>query len=254
LLECNYAELVARDRSLHPRTAEGIAAAELRAEIVRGDLAPGAKIRQELTARELGISLIPVREALRTLAGEGVVTYVPQRGYFVTELPVEAIHHIYRVRDLLETETETETISRITKEEVVAMRRHLRAQARAVDDRDAVEMIEANRRLHFEIFSRCENPWLLRYVTQLWDTIDPYRVLSYRRMWLTDDEHDIPTEILAEHEEIIDALEHHEETRALQLLSTHRQRSETFLSVLVDTAPSAARSPAARLAVPPQHE
>src|SRR3977135_2626925 len=97
---------MALERTPLPRTAEGIAASELRAAIVRGDLAPGAKIRQEATAQELGISLIPLREALRTLASEGVGTYHPQRGYFVTELPNDAIRHIYVVRSLLETAAE----------------------------------------------------------------------------------------------------------------------------------------------------
>ncbi len=78
---------MATQRTQIPRTAEAVAAAELRGAIVRGELKPGEKIRQEATADGLGISMIPVREALKTLATEGIVTYRPQRGYFVTELP-----------------------------------------------------------------------------------------------------------------------------------------------------------------------
>jgi DNA-binding GntR family transcriptional regulator len=235
---------MALDRTQLPRTAEAIAAAELRNAIVRGDLPPGAKIRQELTAQELGISLIPLREALKTLASEGLVSYFPQRGYFVTELPVDAIQHLYAVRDLLEARAERDAVKHLAEPEVEAMRTHLRAQARAVDDRDAVEMIAANRRFHFAIFDRCDNPWLLRFVTQLWDTVDPYRVLSYRRMWLHADEHGVPAEILAEHEAIVDALEHRDRRRALRLLAAHRSRSETFLTMLVD--PASAGSPPRR--------
>src|SRR3979411_1209728 len=111
-----------------PRTAEAIAAAELRAAIVRGDLAPGDKIRQEITAQQLGISLIPLREALKTLASEGVVTYQPQRGYFVTDLPDQSIHHSYAVRSLLEAETERPAGPRISAPQTEAMRTHLRTQ------------------------------------------------------------------------------------------------------------------------------
>jgi DNA-binding GntR family transcriptional regulator len=221
-----------------PRTAEDIAASELRAAIVRGDLAPGAKIRQEATAQELGISLIPVREALKTLASEGVVTYQPQRGYFVTELPNDAIRHIYVVRSLLETEAERDAVPRIGQQDTAAMRAHLLTQERAADDRDAVTMIAANRGFHFTIFERCENPWLVRLVTQLWDTVDPYRVLSYRQMWLQADERVIPTEILAEHERIVVALEKRRHDRALRLLEQHRERSETFLKALVNRSPT----------------
>jgi DNA-binding GntR family transcriptional regulator len=227
---------MALERTPLPRTTEAIAAAELRDAIVRGDLAPGTKIRQEATAQQLGISLIPVREALKTLAGEGVVTYRAQRGYFVTELPAAAINEIYVVRDLLERETEQLAIPNITETDLGAMRGHLRDQAGAVEEQDAVEMIATNRRFHFTIFDRCENTWLKRVVTQLWDTLDPYRVLSYRRMWLADPERHVPAEILDEHERILTALERRSSKDALRLLGQHRTRSETFLRVLVDEA------------------
>jgi DNA-binding GntR family transcriptional regulator len=220
-----------------PRTAEGIAASELRAAIVRGDLAPGAKIRQEATAQELGISLIPLREALKTLASEGVVTYQPQRGYFVTELPNDAIRNIYVVRSLLEAEAERDAVPRIGPQETAAMRAHLLTQERAAEDRDPVAMIAANRGFHFTIFERCENPWLVRFVTQLWDTVDRYRVLSYREMWLQADEHVIPAEILSEHERIVVALEKRRHERALRLLEQHRERSETFVKALAEELP-----------------
>src|SRR6202171_3745035 len=104
-----------------PRTSEAIAAAELRDAILRGELAPGMKILQEATAQQLGISLIPLREALKTLASEGVVTYHPQRGYFVTELPAAAIADIYVVRDLLERQAEELALPRLESEDVAAM-------------------------------------------------------------------------------------------------------------------------------------
>jgi DNA-binding GntR family transcriptional regulator len=233
---------IAVDRTPLPRTSEAIAASELRAAIVRGDLAPGAKIRQEATAQELGVSLIPLREALKTLAGEGLVTYHPQRGYFVTELPNDAIGQIYAVRSLLEAETERTAMPRIGERETTTMRSHLRTQERAAEDHDAVEMIAANRRFHFAIFERCDNPWLVRFVTQLWDAVDPYRVLSYRRMWLESDEQLVPAEILTEHDGIVTALERHKPDRALRLLEQHRKRSRTFLTVLLDSDERASTS------------
>jgi DNA-binding GntR family transcriptional regulator len=191
------------------------------------------KILREATAQQLGISLIPIREALKTLAAEGIVTYHPQRGYFVTELPTSAIADIYLVRDLLERQIEGLAIPDVTEQDIADMHRHLRAQARAVEEHDPVDMIATNRSFHFAIFDRCENPWLKRFVTQLWDTLDPYRVLSYRRMWLADPERHVPAEILQEHERILAALERHDSERALKLLQQHRNRSETFLRALV---------------------
>lgn len=226
-----------------PRTAEAIAAGELRAAIVRGDLAPGTKIPQELTAQQLGISLSPLREALKTLSGEGLVTYRPQRGYFVTELPDQSIEQIYAVRSLLESETERLAARQLTPAHIAAMRAHLRTQERAAEDHDAVAMITANRSLHFTIFERCENRWLVRFVTQLWDSVDPYRVLLYRRMWLDRSQWSLATEILAEHDRIITALEKGRTERALRLLEEHRRGSEAFLKVLVAGLPARGSRP-----------
>jgi DNA-binding GntR family transcriptional regulator len=74
----------------------------------------------------------------------------------------------------------------------------------------------------------------VRFVTQLWDNVDPYRVLSYRRMWLAADEQLIPNEILTEHEQIVIALERNQHVDALRLLERHRARSEAFLAALLD--------------------
>jgi DNA-binding GntR family transcriptional regulator len=215
-----------------PRTAEAIAARELRAAIVRGEIAPGAKILQEATAQELGVSLIPLREALKTLASEGIVTYEPQRGYFVSDLRSERIDQLYAVRNLLEAEAERLAVGHLDAEATESMGAQLRVQERAVAERDAVEMIAANRVFHFTLFERCENPWLVRFVAQLWDALDPYRVLSYRRMWLQDDERLIPDEILVEHREILAALQRDYHEAALQLLGAHRERSRAFMVAL----------------------
>jgi DNA-binding GntR family transcriptional regulator len=215
-----------------PRTAEGIAAAELRAAIVRGDLTPGEKILQGATAEELGVSLVPLREALKTLASEGIVTYQPQRGYFVTELPIERIRELYLARNLLEAEVERLALPKLDQGTLETMWAQVRAQKRAVAERDAVEMITANRSFHFAIFQLCGNSWLVRIVAQLWDALDPYRVLSYRRMWLQEEEQQLPEEILAEHHRILDALESGVRDSALPLLREHRERSQAFLAAL----------------------
>lgn len=257
-----------------PRTAEAIAAGELRAAIVRGDLAPGEKVLQGATAEALGMSPIPLREALKTLAGEGVLEYLPRRGYFVPELPGEALVQVHEARALVEAATEQLAVPRLREEDLDAMDGHLRRQRRAAEDRDAVEMIACNRSFHFAIFDRCENPWLVRFTTQLWDAIDPYRVLSYRRMWLTAPadspqgrhgapadlperrqgaradlperrhgapaESPIPDEILAEHARILAALRKGDGERALSRLKRHREHSRSFLRVLAADAGEAA--------------
>ena len=72
------------------------------------------------------------------------------------------------------------------------------------------------------------------FVTQLWDALDPYRVISYRRLWLASDEALVPNEIIDEHDAIATAIEKRKYDRALQLLDQHRERSETFVRTLGD--------------------
>lgn len=72
-------------------TAQDAALAALRHRIVSGSLVPGARVRQELLAGQLGLSVVPVREALKTLEAEGQVVYAPRRGYFVARLNLEEL-------------------------------------------------------------------------------------------------------------------------------------------------------------------
>ena len=85
-------------------TAQDRAAASLRGAILEGLLRPGQRVNQEEWAARTGVSLIPVREALRALAGEGLVAYRPRRGYAVTELDLAGLEEVYRLRRVLETD------------------------------------------------------------------------------------------------------------------------------------------------------
>jgi DNA-binding GntR family transcriptional regulator len=216
---------VTLNRSSLPRTAEAIALAELRDAIVRGDLPPGTQIRQNAAAGELGLSVIPVREALKTLAGEGIVVYQAQRGYTVAELRPENVDSIFRVRGLLESEAEASGTARLRPEDLADMRRALDAQRTATAAGDAHAVITANRTFHFALLERCDNEWLLRFVRQLWDALEPHRALAYRRAAATG-EHRRAGQILDEHQGILAALESGDPQRALRLLAGHRDRGQ----------------------------
>ncbi|WP_327281163.1 MULTISPECIES: GntR family transcriptional regulator [unclassified Streptomyces] len=226
---------MALKRTSLPRTAEAVALAELRDAIVRGDLAPGAPIRQSTAAEELGLSVIPVREALKTLAGEGIVTYVPQRGYTVTQLTPQSVDDIFRMRELLETEAEANAASRIRPEDIAAMHAAVEAQRAAAAVTDVPGVIAANRSFHFVLFDRCDNEWLLRCITQLWEALEPHRALSYRRAAAAGDLARSGA-ILAEHDAVVTALEQGKTPHALQLLAAHRAGGHSDYHRLLRTA------------------
>lgn len=214
------------------QTAEDIAVTELRAAIMRGDLPPGAAIRQDATAREFGLSTIPVREALKTLTAEGLVTHRPLQGYVVTELDPEDLDGIYRVRELLEGEAERVGVPRLNPPKLSAMRKSMHAQQAAARAGDAASVIAHNRRFHFEIFVLCDNPLLYRYVRQIWDALDSHQAVFYRRA-LTIGDTSRPDRIHAEHCRILDALAARDDDSAIDLLARHRRSGlESFKDFL----------------------
>lgn len=82
--------------------ASGLAAAQLRARISGGQLAPGAKLSEQAIARELGISRNTLREAFTVLAGESLVDRVPNRGVFVARPTADDVREIYSARRIIE--------------------------------------------------------------------------------------------------------------------------------------------------------
>src|SRR3954447_18849937 len=131
-----------------PTTTQQHAVDWLRAAIVAGDLRPGNRIGQEEVAERIGVSLIPVREALRVLESEGQVTYIARRGYFVTELRVDDLVEIFALRELLETRAARAAAERLDDELVARMAQAAADCTEAAQRGDVAAELAANRRLH----------------------------------------------------------------------------------------------------------
>lgn len=100
-------------------TAEAVAAV-LRTAIHRGDLRAGEPLRTAPIAAKLGVSRIPVREALQQLSSEGLVTLYPNRGAVVTVLSVQEVEEIYELRQLLEGEALRKHFPRLSEQDLDA--------------------------------------------------------------------------------------------------------------------------------------
>lgn len=156
-----------------PKTAQEAVLVEIRQQLLDGRLRGGAAIRPDAVGAELGVSAVPVREALRILEGEGHVRYRPHRGYIVTELDVDDLTEIYRIRELLETEAVREAMPRLTASDLETLR-SLVTEMEAVED-DVTALQEVNRRFHFTLFEAANMPQLVRVLRILWDSSDRYR-------------------------------------------------------------------------------
>ena len=144
-------------------------AARLRAEIMTGTLRPNTFIRLDETAARLGVSITPVREALRTLRGEGMVELEPHRGHRVMPLTRQDIEDIFWLQSTIAQELAATTARRITPEEIDELERLNRLMATAVEAGDATAIGAAEFNFH-RLFNRASGriklAWFLLHVAR----------------------------------------------------------------------------------------
>lgn len=103
---------------LHRQTVAGMTVEALRERILRGDYPEGEPLRQDALADELGVSRIPVREALRQLEAEGLVTFNPHRGAVVSSLSLDEIHELFELRADIESDLLRRAMPTMTQDQL----------------------------------------------------------------------------------------------------------------------------------------
>ncbi|WP_406349321.1 GntR family transcriptional regulator [Streptomyces sp. NBC_00144] len=211
-----------------PQTTQQFVLEELRQAITGGRLKPGAAVRQDALAEQLGVSRLPLREALKTLEAEGLVRHEAHRGYYVVELSLTDLKEVYRLRELLETEAVRQACTRMSANTEVldALEEAQREVELAAEVGDVSAMTAANRRFHFTLYEAAAMPRLVRLIATLWDTTDAYRALYY-----ADAAH--RADVLYEHRSILEALGAGQGDEAVRLLDQHREHAVSALDRLL---------------------
>lgn len=132
-----------RRRAVRREQLSDEVAARLRADIMTGTLRPGTFIRLDETAAALGVSITPVREALRTLRGEGMVELEPHRGHVVVALTRGDIEDIFWLQATIARELAVTAAERITDVEIDELERLNDELAVAVGRGDAEDIVAA---------------------------------------------------------------------------------------------------------------
>lgn len=158
--------------SLEPRTTTSEAvAAVLRAEILAGDHAPGARLRQDEVAARLGVSITPVREAFTQLRAEGMLRSDAHRGVQVFAPTVADLRELYEMRISLERLAIRHAAAHVTP----AVLDELDALVREMGDvRDHDRYFEQNKELHTKLYAAARMPRLTELVHTLRDASDVY--------------------------------------------------------------------------------
>ena len=199
-----------------PKTAQEAVLQEIRRRMLDGRLQPGEAIRPDAIGTELGVSAVPVREALRILEGEGHVQNRPHKGYVITELDVDDLNEIYRIRGLLEDEAVRRAIPKLDAETVATLRSIVGEMSGVGDDVTALTAI--NRRFHFTLFEAAEMPHLLRILRTLWDSSDRYRT----RYLMAPENREL---VHDQHSRIMDAIAKGDTERVIQEKALHRDHA-----------------------------
>lgn len=151
---------IALDLSSERRTLPGPIAERLRELIIEGDLPSGSRLNERELCERLGVSRTPLREALRRLSHDGLVTLIPNRGAFVTEMSREAVRESFEIMAALEAlacELACQHIGDAEVAEIEAMTYEMMAcHAR----RDLPEYYRLNRAIHQRIAAAARNSLL----------------------------------------------------------------------------------------------
>lgn len=211
------ASLQRQDHRSAQRTLADSATSALHDAILTGELAAGASLRLGELAEALGMSMMPVREALRRLAAIGLVEIVPHKGAWVRELTVDDAQDTLDTRIALETLAIQRAAAQFTEQHAetaaAALQRHVTAAKRG----DNVAARLAHTEFHFTIYQASGSTWLVRALEPVWQNSERYRFAGPRRSSLPAS--------TREHQAILDACTAHDPARAAEALETHLRRS-----------------------------
>ena len=190
---------------------------QLRVRIFAHELAPGTWIDEQTLAKEFGISRTPLREAIKVLAAEGLITMKLRRGAYVTEVNRGDLEQIFTILSLLEGQAAKEAATKAQEKDLNELDdMHLRLE-KAAADRNLDQFFEVNVRFHERIIAIANNPWLTDVIADLRKVLKLQRKDALSRTGRLQSS-------LSEHREILKALLKRDPIAAEQAMRTHLAR------------------------------
>ncbi|MGW5253513.1 GntR family transcriptional regulator [Streptomyces sp. NPDC004012] len=194
----------------------------LRAGILSGQLPPGSRIMQEELAAALGSSRLPVREALRIMAAEGLVVLKPNSGARVSKLELVECEDTYKIRERLEPLALAESIPHLGASDIARLNE---IQDEIEKDDDAERFLTLDRELHLTSYVGCRNGQLTTMIRRFWNTTQHYR-RAYTRIANSADRQLVN----AEHRLIVAAITDRDIPDAERFLAAHIRRTRLALA------------------------
>jgi DNA-binding GntR family transcriptional regulator len=218
--------------------------AVLREWILAGELAPGTRLRQTALADDLGISRTPLREALRLLAAEGLVTLQPQRGAVVADLTAADVRAAWEARLAVEPACARLAALRRPAEALAAMRQAITDQR--AGPHEPAAMFVANRGFHLALAAASGNPQLAAFLASIWVPRIALTILGRQGLTFEQD-----LRYAAEHEAIADAVDAGDPERAARLTHEHIRAAAPAAALDPQPQPSSATTGLRSTGAPP---
>jgi DNA-binding GntR family transcriptional regulator len=196
------------------QTVSGQVLEALRDRILSGAYPEAEPLRQDALAAELGVSRIPIREALRQLEAEGLVAFSPHCGAVVSSLSVSEIEELFELRGLVESELIREAVPLLTPDDMARADTILDAYESAFERRDIGEWGALNWRYHSTLLSAADRPLTLGILHRLHNQSDRY---TRMQLALTHGE----DRASGEHRQIAAAVRAGDAAQASELLRRH---------------------------------
>jgi DNA-binding GntR family transcriptional regulator len=179
-----------------PISLTTVATDAIRQRILAGEWSDGSALRQEALSRELGMSRVPIREALRQLEIEGLVTIIGNRGAVVTQLSLPEIVELLRVRILLECDVLLEAVPKQTSADLAEAEALLGKFEIALRDKDISTWGILNAQFHMALYRAAGRPQTLALIEQLHNRTDRYTRMQILLTGFSERAHREHTELL----------------------------------------------------------
>ena len=191
----------------------------LRTAVLEGGLRPGEWLRQERLAEEYGVSQMPVREALKELAAEGLVEHVPYHGVRVVEFSPDDVADLYACRALLESMAARAAARNITPEELAELKDLQARMKQRMAPEHLAEYRELNRHFHQVVYVSSRRAYLVRTLNQMWAAFPSMLWSNFTQTAMTS----LSARATdgAEHDAIIAALASHRAKEAERVVRYH---------------------------------
>lgn len=203
-----------RRTPLRRQTVATMTLEAIRDRILRGDYPEGAPLRQDALAEELGVSRIPVREALRQLEAEGLVTINPHQGATVSTLSIDEVQELFELRALIETDLLKRAAPRLTEADLDRAEEILGKFSAAFEEGDVGRWGRLNWHFHSALLGPANRPLSMGVAESLQNQSDRYMRLQ---LSLTSGQERAGDE----HRAILEAVRAGDADRACALLAAH---------------------------------